>query len=77
MAIDGIDVRATLADAINDGPLPVEHTLGALAYRLERHRTKHTRIPRGWPPIVESRTVRRRPEDEPSHHHGRDRGISI
>ena len=79
MAIDGVDVRATLADAIKDGPLPVEHTLSALAYRLERHSPKHARIPPGWPPIVESRTVRRRPEDEPGYHRGRsrDRGIDI
>ena len=79
MAIDGVDVRATLADAIKDGPLPAEHTLGALAFRLERHRGKHSRIPPGWPPIVESHPVRRRPEDEPSYHrsHDRDRGRGI
>ena len=72
-------VSVAVADAIKDGPLPVEHTLGALAYRLERHRPKHAWIPPGWPPIVESRTVRRRPEDEPGYHRGRsrDRGIDI
>ncbi len=52
---------------------------GALAFRLERHQSKHTRVPRGWPPITEARPATRRPEDEPSYHHShdRDRGISI
>jgi len=71
MAIDGVDVQATLTDAINDGPLPAEHTFGALAYRLERHRDKHTTetIPEGWPAIPT--TLPRRPQHEhhsPSHH---------
>lgn len=80
MAIAGVDVTAVLTDAINDGPLPADHTLAALTYRLERHQPRHTT--HQWPPLPEHEPLeqhRRHRHDEPipGPHPRHDRGIGI
>jgi conjugative relaxase-like TrwC/TraI family protein len=75
MAAEGIDVTAMLDAAIKDGPLPVDHTLAALNYRLERH---HPSLRYGWPPIPERASAPRPPRpDLPSHRPRPGRGIGF
>ncbi len=76
MAGEGIDVTSMLDAAIKDGPLPVDHTLAALNYRLERH---HPSLRYGWPPLPEQAGGPRppRPEDLPSHRPRPGRGTGF
>lgn len=68
----GGDAADVLATALNDGPLPPEHLVGALLWRIERHDPTHE----GWPPIPPQHSGPRPPHPEDlarRHHH--DRGI--